>query len=265
MKLAAIGLLCALVVACGGDGGSTPEVTPETANPEGFWVGTTSDGSQVHLSVLENGEIWGDFFGKSSINHVLWGHVSKSGFQLNGGFRKFNRLIDRFLVSEFSGTFYPRDRMDITLADGTHLPMKFETLYDREMDPKRLTGTHAGDGGLRGQPLWRPVPLLLPDGELFQGSEPIESFTANALRVTDSGEAHLQTDKDCDASGAILPRASGKNVFDVKLTFRGSECGIVDGSTFNGIAVQRWNKTARIHALNEAKTIALDFAFIGNK
>jgi hypothetical protein len=40
----------------------------------------------------------------------------------------------------------------------------------------------------------------------------------------------------CNASGTVKPRASGKNIFDLSISFSGSSCALGAGTVATGIA-----------------------------
>ena len=57
----------------------------------------------------------------------------------------------------------------------------------------------------------------------------------------------------CSASGSALPRPTGKNVFDVNVTFSGSSCALGNGTTVRGIGIYA-DGTLVAEALNGSKT-----------
>jgi hypothetical protein len=41
----------------------------------------------------------------------------------------------------------------------------------------------------------------------------------------------------CVLTGALLPRANGKNIFDIHMTYTGNDCSLGNGTTTNGVAM----------------------------
>ena len=60
--------------------------------------------------------------------------------------------------------------------------------------------------------------------------------TANAM-ISSSGDVTGFTSRGCTFTGTVAPRPSGKNVFNVSITFGGSPCVLL-GKTATGIAIQ---------------------------
>ncbi len=76
----------ALLAACGGGGGGGGGGTPTAGNAEGFWNGTSSNGYDVAVAILENGETWGIYTSGGVIYGALYGTSSSTGntFSANG-------------------------------------------------------------------------------------------------------------------------------------------------------------------------------------
>jgi len=65
----------------------------------------------------------------------------------------------------------------------------------------------------------------------------------------------------CSASGTATPRASGKNIFDIKMTFSGNFCALGNGTVTNGMAF--YDTSTRqmvVLALNASKTDGFIYA-----
>ena len=68
-------------------------------------------------------------------------------------------------------------------------------------------------------------------------------------------------DSNCSASGNIAPRASGKNVYNISMTFKGTNCALGDGGTASGIFILDQSETPNV-AVSMALTPSKQDGFI---
>ena len=264
-KLATVGLLCAFVAACGGSGDDdgTPAPTPTPApapapspapspapapapapqaSPEGFWVGRASTGTDVFLAVLDDGKTWGLYQSGSTIVGALAGDTSFSGNQLSGSGRDFNLLSRTVSPGTYAGTFSAKSYVDVRLSNGTTFTGSYDARYDQPASSAAVAGSFSG-AGVTGTTAPQAV----------------------AISISSSGQVTMPSTQGCGASGTMLPRASGKNVYDVAITFQGSTCALGNGATVRGIAF--YDSTQRnlwALALNGARTDGFIYVALKN-
>jgi hypothetical protein len=215
----AILLAASLVLAgCGGgggSGGSTPAAPPPViATAEGFWSGTTSSGYGVLGAVLENGEYWVMYHA----NGLLYGVVQGSGVSNNGNFTSTNGL-DYFI----GGTVTPvavsasyRERASLqgfVTPQAGGAPVSFTAAYDPGYEVPASAAAAAG--------VWR--------GRLAGG----ETYTIN---VGANGALTGAGSSGCTFSGMIVPRPTGRAVYNVSVTFGGGVC-LLGTQSITGIGV----------------------------
>jgi hypothetical protein len=211
-------LTASLVLAgCGGGGGdaSPPAAPPPvTATAEGFWSGTTSSGYGLLGAVLDNGEYWVMYHA----NGLLYGVVQGSGVSNNGNFTSTNGL-DFFI----GGTVTPvavsasyRARASLqgfVTPQAGGAPVSFTAAYDPGYEVPASAAAAAG--------VWR--------GRLAGG----ETTTIN---VGANGALAGAGSSGCTFSGTIVPRPTGRAVYDVSVTFNGGVC-LIGTQSITGIGV----------------------------
>lgn len=206
--------LAALLTACGGGGGGGDDNTPQpppTATPEGFWTGTTSNGLTSYVAVLENGETWAIYTTSSNtLAGALYGNTSSSGTNLSGsGLEFYNSTVNS---TNYSGTFAAKSTLNVTMSNGVRLAASYSPDYDKPAALATLAGTYSGYGlTAKSAATYTPV-TFSSDGTITAGN----TF--------------------CSMAGTATPRASGKNIFDLRVTFTGSACALPSGTTVTGVA-----------------------------
>jgi hypothetical protein len=256
-KLATLGLLCALVTACGGDGGDAPAPAPAPTpapspapapaptpapTPEGFWVGRASTGTEVFLAVLDDGKTWGLYQSGRTIVGALAGETSFSGNQLSGSGRDFNLPSRTISSGTYAGTFSARSYVDVRLSNGSTFTGSYDPRYDQPASLAAVAGTFSGAG--------------------VTGTTAPQAVT---ISVSSTGQVTLPSTQGCGGSGTVQPRASGKNVYDVTITFQGSTCALGNGVTVRGIAVyDSAQRNLWALALNGAKNDGFIYSALKN-
>jgi hypothetical protein len=210
IALASLGL-----AACGGGGGSAPAAPPpaQTVGAEGFWSGTTSNGLGIRGAVLENGEYWFMYFA----NGVLYGVVQGTGTANNGSFTSTNGrdfYYDGTVTPvTVSASYRERNSLQGTATpQGGGTPITFTAAYDASYETPATAAAVSG--------AWR--------GQLATG----ETYTIN---VAANGAFTGAGASGCTFGGSIAPRASGKAVYDLTVTFNGGVCAL-GTQTLRGIA-----------------------------
>lgn len=230
----------ALLTACGGgeDADSNP-ITPIPTGPtaEGAYTGTISGASDsdgfVSL-ILENGDVW-----------ALYGHVSPPG----EGFQNL-----------FRGTFFSSGFLHGSGAssNGSYTTTNLWDFADYPATRASLTSTYDSAGKTiagsasysEGTVQFSGGPIPGPFGVDFNyDSTPSRSAIAGewllfdaqglgiAVTVEANGDFEMEDDDGCTATGRIVPRPSGKNVFNVSLRFGNTGDCDLPGGQATGVAI----------------------------
>lgn len=228
-------LAAALVLsACGGGGGDSAP----TASAEGFWVGTTAKGTTVNLAILENGETWGLYGNASSLTGAVYGITSTSGTSLSGSGYGFDFATRTSGSGTYAGSVTTKSSISMSVSDGTTLTGTYDASYDQPASLATVAGTYTG---------WAVTGGIAP-----QATTVVVDVNGNISSSFVSGSL------TCSTSGKATPRASGKNVFNVQLTFTGNYCALGNGTVVNGVATYNAaNRQLITMALNSTKSDGL--------
>jgi hypothetical protein len=238
--LTIIGAAVALT-ACGGGGDDAPSQPAASASAEGFWTGTATTGTDVSLAVLENGETWGVYSSGGLILGALYGQTTSSGTTLNGAGSDFNIPSGTVASASYTGTYTKKSRISVRTSGGVSFTGTYDSDYDVTPSLANLVGS-------------------------FRGSAVSGNASAPNISVSFSptGAFTVPASFGCSASGIVSPRQSGKNIFNVNITFSGSTCDLGNGGTTSGIAY--YDTTTRqilVATLNNSKTQGL--LYLGTK
>lgn len=233
---------------CGG-GGDGSGSTPAVPKAEGAYSGTTSRGYDIGVVVLDDDTVWAYY----SVGNLVYGFVHGVGTSANNAF-SMPSIRDYYFptVTTYSGSatgsYVPRVSVQGTLQYSGQTPMTFSATtaavvgysYDQPATSGAAVGTWSGTVG--------------PTGE-----------TAT-VTVGTTGALNAMTSSGCTFTGMASPRASGKNVYDVTITFGPSPC-LLANATVTGIGVITV-PTAGVTQLlaavvNPSRTTGL--AFVGTK
>lgn len=220
-------LFAITLAACGGGGsGGTPVTTaapaPAPAAPvqgafQGALTGSTS--SQFQLLALDNGAFWAMYGIPSGNEFLVRGFIQGTATQSNGSLASTD-------VKDF-GTNPP-------LAGNMTGSISATTISG-------AVGTTSGSVGFNGT-------AITPANSTYDyntaanltsitGSWALSGLDGTTAVVTiGTNGAFSGSNAGCSISGTIVPRASGKNVFDVSVVSGTSPC-LAPGSTSTGIAV----------------------------
>lgn len=228
--LAAI-LLSSLITACGGGGGggdtagnltqSPPPPPPPAATAEGVYGGTLTGSIGTHFQalVLENGEFWSMYGQDSGSIFTVYGFVQGTGTSNNGTYTVSNAKdfgVDPPLSGTLTATYDSSAKTISGSASSASGSVQFsggpivDSLYnyDRAASLSDISGR------------WDTV-------SSFGGSVSVDVAANGSVTMAEGA---------CSGSGSITPRPSGKNVFNVSITFGPAPC-VLPGQTLKGIAV----------------------------
>lgn len=228
--------LATMMAACGGggDGGGDDQI----ASAEGFWTEVSPDGRAISVAILENGETWGVYSQSNAIIGALYGQTTSSGNTLTGSGQDFN-FTGGVIPGSYSGTFVPKTSISITTTNAGSFSGVYNSEYDVAASLTELAGSFNGIG--------------------ISGSDGILPFSAD---ISLSGDV-TSPPSGCSVTGTVVPRPSGKNVFNVSLTFNGV-CELGNGTVTTGIAYyDKITEQVLVTVLNSGKTEG--FFFVGSK
>lgn len=232
-----------LVAACGGGGGSDGP----GASAEGVYGGalTGSTSSYFQMLVLENDEFWVIYGAQSSGTFLIAGFIQGAGTSNSGSFTS-SAMKDYGFLPPLAGT-----------ASASY-----------SADAKTMSGTASFSGrnvGLNGGPIagslynyGAAASLATISGTWNVG---VNTGETASLAINGAGALSLTSTGGCTGTGTIVPRASGKNVFNVSVTFGGSPC-LLPGGTVGGIAVAYPLTGGRMQLIAAARNSAQSAGFL---
>lgn len=182
-----------------------PPLAP-VSTAEGVWQGSSAGGAYFLAVFLENGEAWLVYSGTTAFAGVMHGTVTSADGRFAGTFRNHDLVDGVLLTTTMSGTYSPRATLQGTAATGDGADTftgAYEALYEPGARTSLAAGTWAG--------------ALSAHDVLTIDVSPTGAFTG----VSTSG---------CSVTGSVVPRPSGKNVYDVAAAFGGSSCPGGSGS-----------------------------------
>ena len=203
---------------CGG-GGDDAGAAP-SAKAEGAYAGTLtgSASSAFQLLVLESDEYWSLYGSTSGGTFFVAGFIQGSGASNNGSFASSNGL-------DFGFATPVQATVSASYVVGTS-----------------IQGTVAGGGQnvtFTGVPIAPALYAYATAARLsdIQGNWNLTSLTGAPATLNVSAAGALTgSSQGCTFSGTMTPRASGKNVFNVALTFGAAPC-LLPGQPASGIAI----------------------------
>lgn len=207
------------LAACGGGGGDAGNSGPTA---EGVYGGTLtgSTSSAFQLLVLENGEFWAMYGVRTTNAFGVAGFLQGSGVSNSGTFTSSNTK-DFGFAPAVSGT----------------------TNASYNATAKTISGTvsfAAGTVGFTGGPIAGSLYNYDTAASLttVSGAWSTTGLTGEtvSINIASTGTFTAATSLGCSFSGTVTPRPSGKNVFNVALTFGAAPCAL-PGQVASGIAV----------------------------
>lgn len=207
-----------LLAACGG-GGSAPPMAPAT-KAEGVYSGniTGSTSGAFQLLVLENDEYWGWYGLSSSSGLLVAGFLQGQGASNDGSFTSSN-LKDFGAVPPTSGTATAIYVVN-TSTSGTAVT----TAGSATFSGSRFVGS-AYD--------YNAAATV----STIAGSWTLAALHGSGVALTIAADgAFSGTSAGCSFMGTLTPRPSGKNVFNLVLTFGAAPCARPN-DTATGVAL----------------------------
>jgi hypothetical protein len=213
--------LSALLIlsACGGGGGGGSPTPVATSPMQGVFQGTSSNGKTIDALVLEDGSFW-DIYGIPSgsalaVQGVAAGSSTASNGSFTLSFNDFYTPGNTAVSGTGSGTYSGTNLVGTLTENGVtgtfNLTAPVTTNYNYNV--AATIATVAGS--------W--------SGSLLDG----ETATVN---ISSSGALTGTSSLGCAVTGTVTPRPSGKNVFNVSVTFGASPCALPN-QTSTGIGL----------------------------
>lgn len=242
------------LTACGG--GSNDTVANQ--DPQGFWLGSSDTGYNIAAVVLENGQYYALFSKGGVVDGANYGNIKASGLNFSGSLENIDYPSRQTNSGTISGTFSPKSKLQGITAYSNNTVGAFTAAYDTAYDvPATLSaiaGRYAG-----------------PTNKL--GATGVLNIDQNG-EVNGTTTAPGATIPRCIITGTVVPRPSGKNVYDLSLAWDnnpnstdrccyGSACG--SGEPSSGIATLGVNNPTTLYTawINPAKTSG--FFWVGQK
>lgn len=215
--------LCILTAfaGCGGGGGSS-ETTQPPAGPsaEGAYSGSATGGTSTafQLVVLENGDYWSLYGRNSGSVFLVSGFLQGQGTSSNPNFTSSN-------TRDFGVSPPATGSINATYVTGTSI---------------------SGNGTAAGQTFTfsgQSIPATTYDYNTpasltsIVGSWSLTALNGAAvsMAIANTGSFTAST-SGCNFSGTVTPRPSGKNIFNVALTFGPAPCALPNQAA-SGIAI----------------------------
>ena len=203
-----------LLAACGGGSGGGSGGSQPVANqdPQGFWTGSSSANYAISAVVLENGEFYSMFSSNGIAYGVDYGTGTVSGTSISGSLKEFYIPTNQVFDGSISATFSPKTSLQGSTQYSNGNSATFSTSYNASYETPASLSTLTG----------------LYTGNYYTGAPVTMSISSNGV-VSGSST-------NCTFTGNAAPRPSGKNVYNVDLTFTGTQCAPGQG-TASGIGV----------------------------
>lgn len=207
--------VAASILAVAGCGGGGSEVSsPDAAIAEGLWKGTTSDGYDLGLVVLETGEYWGVLATGGSAFGMMQGNANSSG----GDFSSANGLTFAFGSGSATAFTVAGKYVAKTSLTGTVTSNRIGT-FNTTADARYDT----------------PVTLAAIAGNWTGTAGSLTQTSAFTMEVTSNGAFTFTGGTGCIVTGAFVPRPTGKSVYNVNAMTDLATCGAAN--TISGIAI----------------------------
>lgn len=217
-----------ILAACGGGGGGGSTAPAATASKaEGVYEGSSTSGSALSILALENDEVYAlygtrsngaltvsgfDWAQGTSSNGTYTSSVAKD-YYYTGAVASGSIAASYVANTSFNGTFTGNgQQVGFTSAPPTNTTY----VYNTPAVLSTITGS------------WSGSTLFGESGALIVSANGSSGNLSASFTGSYTGA--------CTATGTVAPRASGKNVFDISLTFGAAPCSL-PGSTVSGIAV----------------------------
>ena len=221
-------LTLTLLTACGGGGnvggtnnngeqsstGGDATGGTGTQSPEGYWSGTSSAGTTIHLAVLENGESWAIYTSTqgSSVSGALQGQTQTIGTELTGSGRTYSFITEGFSTGTLKAQVRTKTSLVTNSLAGFSATLAYNSGYDARATLSDLAGRY-----------------------LIFGRSGRETIIPSHVDINAQGQ-FSNLENGCTRLGSLTPRDSGKNIFNMTVSFSGTCTSFASGTRLQGIA-----------------------------
>jgi hypothetical protein len=221
-KPAGVLLILVLLTACGGGDGDPGTKGPNlSGNPgggssgllevEGLWTGQSNDGIQMALIVLEDGSAWGLQRRGSVLASAIVGKASGSGGVFTLPASMVNLSFWSAANVNYSGSYTMRSSIAATTSGFPALALAYKSAYESAASLSVVAGSYT----LNGMSKLGPAPRV-------------------TMTVAASGAIGFSNWGTCSPTGTVSARSSGRNVFNLSISFQGI-CPLSNGTTVSGV------------------------------
>jgi hypothetical protein len=144
-------------------------------------------------------------------------------------------------AGSYTGTVATKSTLTFNVSDGTKFSATYDPSYDQAASLANLAGTYTG---------WAVT-----------GATAAQTATVAVDVNGNISSSFVSGNLTCATSGTASVRASGKNVFNLQLTFTGNYCALGNGTVVTGVATyDSVNRQVIFMGLNSAKSDGLVYA-----
>lgn len=238
-------LVCLMLVGCGGGGGNSSDTntsgnttgSQSTAGAaQGVYSGTSSNGYSFSTIVLPNDKFYGIYGTMSGNTLLLYGMVTGQGTSSSSSYTA--NVSDFFYTGaintgSLSASYVAGSRINGTLTEGNSQTFSGTALPASSFNYNTAASVSAVTGA------W--------SGTLLDGS-------ATSVTINSNG-SFAGSSSGCPLSGTVTADSSGKNFFDVSVTFGNSNSCQFPNQTATGIAVEYLLSNGITHQLLAGVTV----------
>lgn len=198
---------------------------------EGLWAGQNNVGVQAALVVLEDGSAWGLQRNGNTLKSAIVGKASGSGGVFSMPASVLNLGYWSPANSTYAGTYTARSSIAATSTGNAPLALSYKSAYESAATFAAVTGSYT----LNGTSKFRAAPRV-------------------TMTVAASGAFSFSNWGGCSATGTVSPRSSGRNVFNLSISFKGA-CPLAEGTLVNGVFfVDKSSSPAQAYVLAQTAT-----------
>jgi len=221
-KPAGVLLILVLLTACGGGDGDPGTKGPNlSGNPgggssgllevEGLWTGQSNDGMQTALIVLEDGSAWGLQRSGSVLASAIVGKASGSGGVFSMPASVLNLAYWSATNSTYAGTYTARSSIAATSTGNAPLALSYKSAYESAATVSAVAGSYT----LNGMSKFGAAPRV-------------------TMAISANGAIGFSNWGTCSPTGTVSARSSGRNVFNLSISFKGA-CPLAEGTLVSGV------------------------------
>lgn len=204
---------------CGGGGGATVAASTTVASPQGVYQGTFASSGTHNTLILENDQFYtlygSTVAGMFTVEGFLQGNGHASGGAFTATDVKDATTAGQLLSGSLNAAYTANNSLSGTLTEGAQTVNFAGTAVVASVYDYNTAANLSDIAGV-----WSMTSLR---------------GYGNSFNIAASGD-FTATSGACAFSGSFKPRASGKNVFDVAMTFGPAPC-VLAGQTLTGIGI----------------------------